>query len=494
MRCSQKLRSYPLEIGGNKIYIPINPGIVPRRVKSLDKEIIDRLINIVGKDNASINPVDLVCYSVDCYAIKHGTMPDIVVRPGNISEVQEIMRIADLYAIPVVPRAGGSCLTGGCVPTRGGIVVDLQRMNRILEVKKDDLSVTVEPGVVFAQLNAYLKKYNLFFPPDPASGEICTIGGMVAANASGMRAVKYGVTADYVTGLKVVLPDGRLLKTGGSARKTASGYDLIHLFNRSEGTLGIIVEITLKLRPLPNFIMSAVAEFDEPEDAGRTVARTIASGVIPAAIEILDSIALQVMREEAHLPLPDVGAMLFLEFHGEDRAEVQKTFNRFRKIAMEEKCRELKIATDPDEMEKLWAARKRLFATLTRLKPSPIATDIVVPLSQIPTAIKKIREISEKYDIKITTYGHAGDGNVHSLLLADLRVPGESERAHKAHDEINRMAIALGGTITGEHGIGLEKKSLIVEEHGEVGLDIMRRIKKAIDPKGIMNPDKIFEV
>lgn len=460
----------------------------------MDQEIIEQLIAVVGKENASTDPVDLVCYSVDCYAIRERKMPNIVVRPGSISEIQEIVKIADRYAIPIVPRAGGSCLTGGCVPTRGGIIVDLQRMNRILEVRKEDLSVTVEAGVVYAQLNAYLKKYGLFFPPDPASGEICTIGGMVAANASGMRAVKYGVTADYVIGMKVVLPDGRLLKIGGFARKTASGYDLIHLFNRSEGTLGIIAEITLKLRPLPNFVMSAVAEFDDPEDAGRVVARTIASGVIPAAIEILDSIALDVMREEANLPLPRVGAMLFLEFHGDDKAEVMKTYNRFKKIALEERCKDIKIATDPEEMEKLWAARKRLFATLTRLKPSPIATDIVVPLSQIPVAIKKIRELSEKYDIKITTYGHAGDGNVHSLLLADLRVPGESERAHKVHDEINRMAIALGGTITGEHGIGLEKKSLIAEEHGEVGVDIMRRIKKAIDPKGIMNPDKIFEV
>ncbi len=460
----------------------------------MDREIIDQLTAIVGADNASTNPVDLVCYSVDCYAIKKGSMPDIVLRPNSVAEVQGIVRMADKHLIPVVPRAGGSCLTGGCVPTRGGIVLDLQRMNRIIEVSKENLTVTVEAGVVFAQLNTYLQRYGLFFPPDPASGEICTIGGMVAANASGMRAVKYGVTGDYIIGLKVVLPDGRLLDMGGGARKSASGYDLIHLFNRSEGTLGVIVEITLKLRSLPRFIMSAVAKFHSPEDAGRTVARTIAAGVIPAAIEILDEVALQVMREEAHLPLPEAAAMLFLEFHGDDRSEAQKALNKFRKIADEEKCAGIEIATDPVEMERMWAARRRLFATFTRLKPSPIATDIVVPLSKIPEAIREIQEIARKNDVKITTYGHAGDGNVHSLLLADLRIPGESDRAHKAHDDINWMALRLGGTITGEHGIGLEKREMTKDEHGEVGVDIMKRIKKAIDPKGIMNPDKIFEV
>lgn len=460
----------------------------------MDKEIMDQLVNVVGKDNASTEPVDLVCYSVDCYAIKKGVMPDIVLRPGGAEEVSDILEIANKYLIPVVPRASGSCLTGGCVPTRKGIVLDTTRMNKILSVSKEDLMVTTQCGVIFADLNAHLKKYGLFFPPDPASGEICTIGGMVAANASGMRAVKYGVTGDYLLGLKVVLPDGRILNIGTKARKSASGYDLLHLFNRSEGTLGVIVEITLKLRAVPRVTLGARAKYDSAEAAGSTVAKTIASGIIPAAIELLDSIALQVMRDEAHVNLPPADAMLFIEFDGDDRAEVNKALKRFTKIAMAEGCNGIDVASNAAEFETMWMARKRLFAMLTRLKPSPIATDIVVPLSKIPAALKEIQEIGRKNDIKITTYGHAGDGNLHSLLVADLRVPGESERAHKTHDEINQMAMRLGGTITGEHGIGLEKKKLAPEEHGEIGIEIMRRIKKVLDPNGIMNPDKIFEV
>ncbi|MDD1764981.1 MAG: FAD-binding protein, partial [Methanomassiliicoccales archaeon] len=371
---------------------------------------------------------------------------------------------------------------------------DVTRMNRILNVSREDLMVTTECGVVFADLNAHLRKFGLFFPPDPASGEICTIGGMVAANASGMRAVKYGVTGDYLLGLKVVLPDGRILEVGTKARKSASGYDLVHLFNRSEGTLGVIVEITLKLKAVPRVTLGARAKYSSVQAAGSTVAKTIASGVVPAAIELLDSIALQVMREEAHVELPPAEAMLFLEFDGDDRSEVNKALKRFTKIALEEGCDGIDVAKGPTEFETMWMARKRLFATFTRLKPSPIATDIVVPLSGIPAALKAIQDIGNRNDIKISTYGHAGDGNLHSLLLADHRIPGESERAHKAHDEINEMAMQLSGTITGEHGIGLEKKKLLSKEHGLVGVEIMKRIKSALDPNGIMNPDKIFEV
>ncbi|MCJ7516922.1 MAG: FAD-binding protein [Methanomassiliicoccales archaeon] len=459
----------------------------------MDKEILDQLVDVVGKENASTEPVDLVCYSVDCYAIKKGVMPDIVLRPGNAEEVSGILKIANKFLIPVVPRASGSSLTGACVPTRKGIVMDVTRMNRILNVSREDLMVTTECGVVFADLNAHLRKFGLFFPPDPASGEICTVGGMVAANASGMRAVKYGVTGDYLLGLKVVLPDGRILDVGTKARKSASGYDLVHLFNRSEGTLGVIVEITLKLKAMPRVTLGARAKYSSVQAAGSTVARTIASGVVPAAIELLDSIALQVMREEAHVDLPPAEAMLFLEFDGDDRSEVNRALKRFTRIALEEGCDGIDVAKGPTEFETMWMARKRLFATFTRLKPSPIATDIVVPLSGIPAALKAIQDIGNRNEIKISTYGHAGDGNLHSLLLADHRIPGESERAHKAHDEINEMAMQLSGTITGEHGIGLEKKKLISKEHGLVGVEIMKRIKSALDPNGIMNPDKIFE-
>ena len=460
----------------------------------MDRQIIDRLINIVGGENSSMDPVDLVCYSKDSFAVGKGVFPDIVLRPNSVDEISEIMKIAYENEIPVVPRGAGTCLTGGCVPLKKGIVLDLTRMNRVVELNTENLTVTAEVGIIFTKLNDYLRPYGLFFPPDPASGDVCTLGGMVAENASGMRAVKYGTTADYLRALKVILPDGRVLNTGKGVMKTASGYDLVHLFNRSEGTLGVIAEVTLKLRPIPKKVATAVAKFDTVEAAGATVSRTIASGILPAAIELVDRISIEVINETTELELEEVAAMLFLELDGEELSDIQRDLEKFTKIAKEEECLGIEMATEAKEREQMWAGRKRLYASLVRLKPGPIATDIVVPLSQISTALTKINEISSKYDLKISTYGHVGDGNIHSLIIADLRLPDEGHRAHEAHDELNRMAIDLGGTITGEHGIGIEKMHLLVEEHDDVGVEIMMKIKDAIDPKGIMNPGKLFEV
>lgn len=460
----------------------------------MDKQILNGLIDILGADNVSTDPVDLVCYSKDSFAVGKGVFPDVVCRPNSVDEISQIMKIANEHEIPVVPRGAGTCLTGGCVPLKKGIVLDLTRMNRVTELNIENFTVTAEAGMIFTNLNEFLRPFGLFFPPDPASGDVCTLGGMVAENASGMRAVKYGTTADYLRALTIILPDGRVLKTGKGVMKTASGYDLVHLFNRSEGTLGVIAEITLKLKPLPKQVATAVASFETIEAAGVTVSKTITSGIVPAAIELIDRIAIEVMNETTDLNLPDVAGMLFLELDGEDMSEINRDLDRFTKIAMEEGCLGIEMATEKEEREQMWAGRKRLYATQVRLKPGPIATDIVVPLSRISMALTRINEISEKHDLRISSYGHVGDGNIHSLIIADLRVPEEGHRAHKAHDDINRMAIELGGTITGEHGIGIEKMHLLTEEHGEVGVEIMKRIKNAIDPKGIMNPGKLFEV
>lgn len=460
----------------------------------MDQQILDRLRAVVGDDHASTDPVDLVCYSKDSFAVGKGVYPDIVLRPNSVEEISGIMKIAYEHGIPVVPRGAGTCLTGGCVPLKKGIVIDLTRMDRIVELNTENLTVKAEAGMIFAKLNDYLKPHGLFFPPDPASGDVCTLGGMVGENASGMRAVKYGTTADYLKALTVILPDGRILRTGKGVMKTASGYDLVHLFNRSEGTLGIIAEITLKLKPIPKQVATAVARFDSIEAAGATVSRTIATGILPAAIELVDLISIQVINETTDLDLPEVPAMLFLEFDGDDESGIMSDLEKFTKIANEEGCIGIEMATKEKDREQMWAGRKRLYATLVRLKPGPIATDIVVPLSMISTALTRIDEISKKHDLRISTYGHVGDGNIHSLIIADLRIPDESRRANEVHDDINRMAIELGGTITGEHGIGIEKMHLITEEHGDLGVEIMKRIKDAIDPKGIMNPGKLFKV
>jgi glycolate oxidase len=460
----------------------------------MQKETIDRLTGVVGAKHSSTDPVDLICYSKDSFAVGKGVQPDIVLRPGSVEEISSIMRIAHEKAIPVVPRGAGTCLTGGCVPLKKGIVLDMTRMNRVVELNKENLTVTAEAGMIFAKLNEHLRPYDLFFPPDPASGEVCTLGGMVSENASGMRAVKYGTTSDYLLALKMVLPDGRLLQTGRGVMKTASGYDLVHLFNRSEGTLGVIAEITLRLRPLPKHVATAVASYNSPEAAGNTVSRIIASGTLPSAVELVDRISIEIINETTDLDLPKVEAMLFLEFDGDEICDIEEDLEKFRRVAMEEGCLGIEVATKGEEREAMWAGRRRLYATMVRLKPGPIATDIVVPLSKISSAITRVYQIAEKHDLRISTYGHVGDGNMHSLILADLRIKEEAERAHRAHDDINRMALELGGTITGEHGIGIEKMHLLKEEHSEVGLDMMRRIKRAIDPKGIMNPGKLFEV
>ena len=460
----------------------------------MEEKIISELVDIVGEKNASTDPTDLVCYSLDSFAMDKGILPDIVLRPGTIEEIQGIMKVADRNVIPVVPRGSGSSLTGGCVPTRKGIVMDLTRMNNIINFKKEDMTVTVEPAVINDELNRYLEPYGLFFAPGPASGEICTIGGMVSCNASGMHAVRYGTTSDYILGLKVVLPDGRLLDTGTRTMKTASGYDLVHLFNRSEGTLGIIVEVTLKLESLPKTVSAAIAKFPSMEAAGRAVSKSITSGIDFSAVELLDSIAIKLIRKSMGIDLPDVDTILFIEFHGDDQQYNMKELSKFEKFANSEGCLGIESSTDEEEMRELWTARNELYAALVKLKPAPVITDIVVPLSRIAEALEGIENISKEYNLQIANYGHVGDGNIHSVIMSDFRVPGEHENAHNAHQAINRMSLSLGGSLTGEHGIGLERKELLVEQHEEIGVEIMRRIKKAIDPKGIMNPDKLFEV
>jgi len=460
----------------------------------MEERIIDELVKIVGEEYASTDPTDLVCYSLDSYAIDKGILPDIVLRPGTVEEVQKIMKVADKYSIPVVPRGSGTSLTGGVVPIKKGIVMVLTRMDKVIDFNREDMTVTVEPDMINDELNKFLKPHGLFFAPGPASGEICTIGGMVACNASGMHAVKYGTTGDYVLGLKVVLPDGRLLNTGTRTMKTASGYDLVHLFNRSEGTLGVIVEVTLKLEPLPKEVTAAIATFPSMEAAGHTVSKSITSGIDFSAIELLDSIAIKLMRENMNVDLPDVNTILFLEFHGDSQEDNLKELSKFEKFAKEEGCLGVDAATDEEKMKNLWLARNELYAALVKLKPAPVITDIVVPLSRISDALAGIQRIAKEYDLEIANYGHVGDGNIHSVIMSDFRVKGEHERAHDAHMDINRMSLALGGSLTAEHGIGLERKDLLAEQHGEIGVEIMRKIKKALDPKGIMNPGKVFEV
>ena len=463
-------------------------------VKMLSKEkLLETLSAITAPDRVSIDSAELYCYSYD--ASVHMCKPDAVVWPENTEEISRIVKFANEDRIPVIPRGAATGDMGGALAIQGGIIVDLTRMSKIKEVRIEDLQVTVEPGVVFAQLNQELSKYGFFFPPDPGSGDACTIGGMVACNASGLHAVKYGVTRDYVLSLEVVLADGRIIRTGPKVLKTATGYDLTRLFVGSEGTLGIITEITLRIRPLPRHFATAVATFDDLVKAGKAVSRIMESGIVPAALEIMDKLRIQAVNRVMNLALPEAEGTLLIEVDGHPDA-INEEINLISKICREEGAVSVVCSDDPKEREKLWAGRKAAYAALIRLyKPQirpvqALGNDIVVPISKVPSMLKSIQDISRKHEILIATMGHIGDGNLHPTVMIDVTRKEDWEKAKAVATEIYRTAIELGGSIAGEHAIGITRAPFIELEHADL-IELWKRIKQAFDPNNIMNPGKI---
>lgn len=448
-----------------------------------------RLIEIVG-NRVSASPSELYCYSMDVSQARG--MPEYVVRPVSAAEVSEIVRLANELVIPVTARGAGTGMAGGAVPVRGGIVLDMSSMNRIIEIDIDDLQVIVEPGVVHERLNEALKPHGFFFPPDPGSSAMCTIGGIISNNASGMRSVKYGTTRAYVLDLEVVLSDGRVIRTGSRMLKSAAGYDLTRLFVGSEGTLGIITRAGLKIAPLPEARRLVLAAFESAEEAGRAVVRTFSSGLIPSACEILDKRTVQVLlRVDPSLVLPE-GDLILFELDGSENAAAEAA----EKVA--QICRPLAesimLASSPEEMEQIWAARRLVGAAVSRLDPTKtrvyVGEDAGVPISKIPEFIRRIEEISERTAIPVMKYGHIGDGNLHVAMFIDVLDEGQSRRLTEAADQVHRTAIELGGTVSCEHGIGLARAGYMESQCGG-SLEVMRSVKRAIDPKGIMNPGKL---
>ena len=457
----------------------------------LNDSILEKISKIVGQENILREPEDLICYGYD--AAMEEALPDCVVFPRTTEQVSEIMKLSNEEEIPIYPRGAGSGLSGGSVPVKGGIVLVLTRMNKILDINIDDLYAKVEPGVVVADLINEVAKFGLVYPPDPSSMKTCTMGGAVAENAGGLRGLKYGVTSDYVMALTVVAPDGRIYKTGSITVKCVSGYDLTKLFVGSEGTLGVITEITVKLTPVPKARKSLMAVFNDIADAGKTVAAVIKSGTIPATLEILDKITLNAVEDFKGIGLPrEADALLLFETDGapettESEAEV------IEKICREHNASEIRVAASDAERDAIWAARRAALPSLARVKPTCILEDATVPRSKVPDMIQAVIDISKKYNVLIGTFGHAGDGNLHPTLICDERDKEEMERVEKAIDEIFDAAIKLDGTLSGEHGIGLAKKKYLKMEFGEHGVDIMHSVKKALDPKNLLNPGKIFE-
>ena len=447
-----------------------------------------KLIEIVGKDNFTDQLEELVPYSYDASMNVH--RPDAAVWPESTEHVAEIVKFANEHRIPIVPRGAGTSLSGGVIPIRGGIIVDLSRMNRILEMSIENRYVRVQAGVVCDDLNRALAKHGFTFPPDPASSSVATIGGNVATNAGGIKGAKYGTTRDYVLGLQVVLPTGEVMHTGSYTMKCVSGYDLAKLFVGAEGTLGVITEITLKINPLPRHAMTAVATFTKLEDAGKAIFQTMTSGVLPSVMEILDKVTLKSIKENTDIDLPDAEALILTETDGYTWEEVEAQMEVVLRILKQNHPVMIKTAKDEKDRLNLWKARKSSYATLARVSKSFVLDDVTVPISRIPDLLVGIQEIAQKHGLVIATYGHAGDGNLHPQLLYDEYDPKQVEKTERAEEEIFQLAISLKGTLSGEHGIGLSKANYMTLEHDPVEMALMRQIKKTLDPNNIMNPGK----
>jgi len=456
----------------------------------LSQNIAKELNNIAGKENITNSREDLICYSYD--ATNQKFLPDAVVFPKSAEEISLILKLANREAFPVIPRGAGSGFSGGSLPVEGGVVVSLERMNKILKIDTDNLVAIVEPGVVTGDFQEEAENMGLFYPPDPSSLKFCTIGGNIAECAGGPRAVKYGVTKDYVLGLEVVLPTGEIINTGVQTAKGVVGYDLTKLIVGSEGTLGIVTKAVLKLLPLPEATKTMFAVFSDMRDAANTVSKIISSKIIPSTLEFMDKESIGCVA--GYLP-PDLSgsieAALLIEVDG-DKDLIEKEALLIRGICMENSATDVRIAGNRQEAKALWQARRAISPSMAKLKPNKINEDIVVPRSKIPDAIMGTRDIARKYNIIIANFGHAGDGNIHVNVMIDKSNSGEFERGKKAVEEIFRLVLSLGGTISGEHGIGTAKMPYIGMELSPAAIDMMRRIKQVLDPKGVLNPGKIF--
>ncbi len=454
--------------------------------------LLKKLQDIVTPSRISDDPAELYCYSSDASYIT-GT-PDYVVMPCTTAEVSKIVKLAHKHRIPITARGAGTGLAGGAVPLQGGIVLDMSRMNKILDIDIRNLQVLVEPGLIHADLNRSLEPYGFFFPPDPGSSEMCTLGGLIANRGSGMRSVKYGTVTDYVLGLEVVLPDGKVIQTGGKVMKSASGYDLTALMVGSEGTLGVITGARLKIHPLPEARAAVLAHFNDLEAAGSAVSAIMGRGLVPSACELMDSTTIKAVNTyDPDLNIPDCEALLLIEVDGAP-CSVESDAIKVADCCQKLGAFNVRIANSESEMEELWAARRLAGAAVTRLSPGKtrvyIGEDVAVPLSAIPEMLREIRAISRKHGLTIMTYGHAGDGNLHTGMAIDTLDEKQWEVLKQAADDIHRAALLLGGTVSGEHGIGCARGMYMDEEHGSA-MDVMASIKNALDPYNIMNPQKV---
>ena len=448
--------------------------------------IKDEIRAIVGHEWFLDSPEDLVTYSYDGFLREF--MPDAVIVPGDKEEIAGVMKVANRERINIIPRGAGTNICGSSVAREGGIIIAFHRLNRILEIEPESMCAVVQPGVVNADFQKAVAAYGLMYPPDPASMFVSTIGGNVALNAGGPRGVKYGVTRDYLLGLEVVLPSGEIIHTGGKTLKNVSGYNLTQLMCGSEGTLGIITEVIVRLVPLAPAKATLQATYRDLDHAATTVSAIIGAGIVPTTLELMDRTVLDVISDYGGAQFSDEAqAVLLIEVDGEDIL-VEAQGKRIEAFCRERGAFQVERASTPEEADRLWQARRTAFGAVASLRPNCIVEDATVPVKMLPAIIRKIVEVADKYDLQIGVLAHAGDGNLHPLIMTDLRDTEEMERVDQALVELVDAAIEMGGTLTGEHGIGIAKDRFMTKEFSQASIQLMRGIKRVFDPHNILNP------
>lgn len=462
----------------------------------MKKNTIKTIESIVGKKYISTAREDLMCYSYDGTGMEY--MPSVVVFPGSAAEIAEIMELANRELFPVVPRGAGTGMTGGALPVEQGLVLVMSRLNRILEIDVEEQVAVVEPGVITGHLQAAVKKEGLFYPPDPASRDFCTMGGNVAECSGGPSAVKYGVTRDYVLGLEVVLPDGRLMQTGVRTMKGVTGYDLTRLLVGSEGTLGVVTKIIVRLLAQPTHKKTYLVLTDSLRQATTLVSVILNNGIMPNTLEYMDQTALHVVNDYLPLDLPkSTKGLLLIEMDGGEKSTGEQG-DRLVKLLSDRQAYpgilEVRQAQNEEEVRDLWKARRSISPATFELRPHKISEDVVVPKTKIPQLVDFTEELSRELDIIILTFGHAGDGNIHVNIMVDKDDPAESAKGQLAKKRLFEHVMSLSGTLSGEHGIGITKAPYLSLEIDETSLAIMQDIKKVFDPNNILNPGKIFSI
>ena len=457
----------------------------------ISQSVIQQLIDKLGKENVITEAEDLLVLGYDATpGLYHS--PDVVVYPSSTEAVQAALEIARENKLPITPRGSGTGLSGGSIAAKGGMVLCLNRMNKILEVDEENLTATAQAGVITLDLANAVAEKGLFYPPDPASQKISTIGGNVMEDAGGLRCLKYGVTGDYIMALKCVLPDGTIITTGGKSVKDVAGYSFKDLLISSEGTLAIITEITVRLIPPPQDKRTMLAYFDDIKTAGKAVSSIIAAKIIPSTMEIMDKTTINCVEDYVKIGLPrEMAALLLIEVDGhpavveEDSAKVIEVLNQVG-------AAEVALAKNDEEALDLATARRFALSAMARVSPSTLMEDATVPRSFMAQTFAEIENLAEKYNLTVGTFGHAGDGNLHPTVLCDERDADQMKRAHAFFDDLYTKVLEWGGTVSGEHGIGIAKKDYLARQVGPGGVAVMKRIKKAFDPDGILNPGKIF--